>query len=111
MYMLWPHGRSEPHIPSRPQAYSLSTIVSEDMDKARQLVEMDGPLGDSGWSWFRNAVVPDGMFVRSAAHPHGSAPLAPSIIPRQLASIFPAVGNWATWSLHRSTGGEDSAQR
>ncbi|HET6178580.1 MAG TPA: GNAT family N-acetyltransferase [Candidatus Sulfotelmatobacter sp.] len=63
MYMLWPQGRAEPDIPSIPKAYSLSMIVSEDIDKTRSVIEIDGPLSDSGWSWFRNAVVPDGMFV------------------------------------------------
>jgi len=37
--------------------------VSEEIDKARSVVEIDGPLGDSEWSRFRNAIVPDGMFV------------------------------------------------
>ena len=62
MYMLWPHG----HMPASltiPPAYSLSTIMSEDIDKARPVIEIDGPLTDSGWNWFRNAVVPDGIFV------------------------------------------------
>jgi mycothiol synthase len=38
-------------------------VLSEDVDKARPLVEIDGPLTDSGWSGFRDAVVPDGMFI------------------------------------------------
>ena len=63
MYMLWPHGRPVPSIPSISAPYSLSTIVNEDIDKARSLIETDGPLSDSGWSCFRDVVVPDGMFV------------------------------------------------
>jgi mycothiol synthase len=63
MYMIWPHGRSAPVVPQVPAAYSLFTIASEDIDKMRPVIEMDGPLTDSGWSWFRDAVVPDGGFV------------------------------------------------
>ena len=63
MYMLWPHGRSTPVVPPIPVAYNLSTIVSEDIDKARPLIEIDGPLSDSAWNQFRDAVVPDGIFV------------------------------------------------
>jgi len=63
MYMLWPRGRSAPALPAIPAAYSLLTIASEEIDKARPVIEMDGPLSDGAWSWFRNSVVPDGMFV------------------------------------------------
>jgi mycothiol synthase len=63
MYMLWPQGRSAPSLPSIPEAYRLFSIASEDLDKARAVVEIDGSLGHSEWSWFRDAVVPDGMFV------------------------------------------------
>ena len=63
MYMLWPHGRPTPAIPSIPVAYSLSMVVSEDIDKARPVIEIGGSLSYSEWTRFRNAVVPDGMFV------------------------------------------------
>lgn len=63
MYMLWPHRRSTPEIPSIPAAYSLSVVASEDLEKGRTIIELDGPLSDAGWTWFRNAVVPDGMIV------------------------------------------------
>jgi mycothiol synthase len=63
LYMLWPYGRRLPVIPAIPIAYSLSMVVSEHIDNVRPLIEMDGPLSDSGWSRFRDAVVPDGMFV------------------------------------------------
>ena len=63
MYMLWPLSRPLPAIPAIPTAYSLSILVSEDIDNARALVEIDGRLSDPGWSQFRDAVVPDGMFV------------------------------------------------
>jgi mycothiol synthase len=63
MYMLWQHGRPLPSIPAIPMAYSLSMVASEDIDHARPIIETDGPLSDSGWSRFRDAVVPDGMFV------------------------------------------------
>ena len=63
MYMLWPHSRPLPAIPTIPAAYSLSIVVSEEIDNARALVEIDGRLSDPGWSQFRDAVVPDGMFV------------------------------------------------
>ena len=63
MYMLGPHGRPLPVIPAIPMTYSLSMVVSEEIDNARPVIEMDGPLSDSGWSRFRDAVVPDGMFV------------------------------------------------
>src|SRR5215472_7580835 len=63
MYMLWPDGRPVPAIPAIPAPYSLSTVVSEDIDDVRPVIEVDGPLSDSGWSQFRDAVVPDGMFV------------------------------------------------
>src|SRR5215469_11638926 len=63
MYMLWPDGRSAPSLRAVPVAYSLTTIASEDIDKARLVIEIDGPLSDSAWSQFRDAVVPDGMFV------------------------------------------------
>jgi mycothiol synthase len=63
MYMLWPDGRPVPAIPAIPAPYSLSTVVSEDIDHVRPVIEVDGPLSDSGWSQFRDAVVPDGMFV------------------------------------------------
>ena len=62
MYMLW-QGHSPRANPPIPVAYSISSIVSEDMDKARPIIEMDGELSDSAWSQFRDAVVPDGMFV------------------------------------------------
>ena len=62
MYMLW-QGHSPRAIPPIPVAYSLSPIVSEDMDNARPFIELDGPRSDSAWSQFRDAVVPDGMFV------------------------------------------------
>ena len=63
MYMLWPLSRPLPAIPPIPMAYSLFMVVSEDIDNARALVEIDGRLSDPGWSQFRDAVVPDGMFV------------------------------------------------
>src|SRR5215471_2033102 len=63
MYMLWLRGRSAPALPPIPAAYNLLTIASEEIDKARPVIEMDGPLGDGAWSRFRNSVVPDGMFV------------------------------------------------
>src|SRR5262249_15672774 len=63
MYMLWPHGHPMPSIPSIPVAYSLFTIGNEENEKARHVIEIAGPLSDSEWRWFRNAVVPDGMFV------------------------------------------------
>ena len=63
MYMLWPLSRPLPAIPAIPTAYSLSILVSEDIDNARTLVEIDGRLSDPGWRQFRDAVVPDGMFV------------------------------------------------
>ena len=63
MYMLWRHGPSAASIPSIPAAYRLSVIVSEDIDKVRPVIEMDGPLSDAGWRQFCDAVVPDGMFV------------------------------------------------
>jgi mycothiol synthase len=63
MYMLWPHGRSLPDIPAIPASYSLSVVVSEDIDDARHVIEIDGTLSNSAWSRFRDAVVPDGMFV------------------------------------------------
>ena len=63
MYMLWPPERPTPALPSIPGAYKLFTIASENIDKARSVVEMDGALSDSGWSQFRNSVVPEGMFV------------------------------------------------
>jgi len=63
MYMLWPDGRSAPSLPAVPVAYSLTTIASEDIDKARRVIEIDGSLSDSAWSQFRDAVVPDGIFV------------------------------------------------
>lgn len=63
MYMLWPLGRPSPALPPIPTAYSLSTVASEDIDKARSVVEMDGPLSDDAWSWFRNSITPDGLFV------------------------------------------------
>src|SRR5262249_26682470 len=63
MYMLWARGRSIPVIPPIPAAYSLCTVVSEDIDKVRPVVEIEGPLGDSVWARFRDAVVPDGIFV------------------------------------------------
>ena len=62
MYMLW-QGHSPPAIPPIPVAYSLFLIASEDIDTARPVIEMDGALSDSAWSQFRDAVVPDGMFV------------------------------------------------
>ena len=62
MYMLW-QGHSPPAIPPIPVAYSLSLIASEDIDTARPVIEIDGALSDSAWSQFRDAVVPDGMFV------------------------------------------------
>ena len=63
MYMVWPHERPVPSVPSIPVGYRLRTIVSEEIDKGRPVIETDGLLSDSEWSWFRNAVVPDGMFV------------------------------------------------
>jgi mycothiol synthase len=63
MYMLWPHGRALPDVPPIPVAYSLSVVQSENIDIARPIIETDGLLSDSGWSRFRDAVVPDGMFV------------------------------------------------
>jgi mycothiol synthase len=63
MYMLWPHGRSMPAVSPISAAYGLSMIASEDINKARPVVEMDGPLSDSAWDRFRSSVVPDGMFV------------------------------------------------
>lgn len=63
MYMLWPAGRSTPALPPILTTYSLLTIASENMDKARPVVEMDGVLSDVAWNRFRNSVVPDGMFV------------------------------------------------
>src|SRR5215471_9809196 len=63
MYMLWPHGHSMPVISPIPAAYSLSLVASEDIDKARPVVEIDGPLSDAAWDQFHNTIVPDGMFV------------------------------------------------
>jgi ribosomal protein S18 acetylase RimI-like enzyme len=63
MYMLWPQERPTPALPSIPDAYNLFRIASEDIDKARSVVEMDGALSDSEWNRFRNSVLPDGMFV------------------------------------------------
>lgn len=63
MYMLWPQDRPTPALISNPAGYNLSVVLSEDMDKARPLIEMDGPLTDSGWRRFLDSVVPDGMFV------------------------------------------------
>ena len=63
MYMLWPEGRPLPAISAIPAPYSLSIVASEDIDRARALIETDGPLSDSGWSRFCDAVVPDGVFV------------------------------------------------
>ena len=63
MYMLWPHGRPMTAIPSIPLTYSLSMVTSEDMDKVRPVIEIDGSLSNTEWTRFRNAVVPDGMFV------------------------------------------------
>src|SRR5215470_2320662 len=63
MYMLWPRRLSAPALPPIPAAYNLLAIASEEFDKARPVIEMDGPLSDGAWSWFRNSVVPDGMFV------------------------------------------------
>jgi len=63
MYMLWPQDGFVPASTSISAGYRLSIVSSEDMDKARPLIEMDGPLTDSGWQRFLNSVVPDGMFV------------------------------------------------
>jgi hypothetical protein len=42
MYMLWPQGRPMPEIPSIPTGYNLSVIASEDIDRARGVVEIRG---------------------------------------------------------------------
>jgi mycothiol synthase len=63
MYMLWPQENPLPAIPAIPAAYSLSTVVSEKIEDARPVIEMDGPLSDAAWRQFRDAVVPDGTFV------------------------------------------------
>jgi mycothiol synthase len=63
MYMLWPHGRSAPALAPLPEAYNLVTIVSEEIDKARPVAEIDGLVDDREWSRFRNTIVPDGLFV------------------------------------------------
>ena len=63
MYMLWPHGRCAPDVPSLPAAYRLCTIASERLDEARAVVEIDGSLSDSQWRRFCDSVVPDGLFV------------------------------------------------
>src|SRR6516162_11500466 len=63
MYMVWPHGRPMPPVPPISPAYLLSKVVSEDIDHTRPLIETDGSLSDLAWSRFRDAVVPDGMFV------------------------------------------------
>jgi GNAT superfamily N-acetyltransferase len=52
-----------PAIPSIPTGYNLSVIASEDIDKARGVVEIEGLLGESEWNRYRNGVVPDGTFV------------------------------------------------
>lgn len=52
-----------PVISPIPAAYSLSLVASEDIDKARPVVEIDGPLSDAAWDQFHNTIVPDGMFV------------------------------------------------
>jgi GNAT superfamily N-acetyltransferase len=63
MYMLWPHGRTTPAIPSISEAYELTTTASENIDKARPLIELDGVLSDAEWNRMRNAIVPDGIFA------------------------------------------------
>jgi mycothiol synthase len=63
MYMLWPEGRATPVVPPISVDYSLFALASEDIDKARPIIEIDGPLRDSAWNQFRDAVVPDGIFV------------------------------------------------
>jgi mycothiol synthase len=63
MYMLWPHGRSMPNVPPLPSNYKLSIVASEDMAQARAVIEIDGLLSDRAWTLFRDAVVPDGLFV------------------------------------------------
>jgi ribosomal protein S18 acetylase RimI-like enzyme len=52
-----------PPIPPIPDAYSLCTVGSEDIDHARPIIETDGTVSDPGWRQFRDAVVPDGLFV------------------------------------------------
>ncbi|HXB67201.1 MAG TPA: GNAT family N-acetyltransferase [Candidatus Acidoferrales bacterium] len=63
MYMLWPHQRGLPDVPSFPPAYRLYTVASERLDEARAVVETDGAMSDSEWRRFCDSVVPDGLFV------------------------------------------------
>jgi mycothiol synthase len=63
MYMLWPHDRTLPEVPSLPPAYRLCTVANERLDEARAVVEIDGAVSDSQWRRFCDSVVPDGLFV------------------------------------------------
>jgi len=93
MYMLWPHGHPMPSIPSIPVAYSLFTIVNEETDKARHVIEIDGPLsailsgGGSATQSYRTGC----LSFRNAPPPPGLAPSALSIIRWQPATISRAA--------------------
>jgi mycothiol synthase len=63
MYMLWPHGRSLPDVPAVPPAYRICALADERLDDARAVIETDGAMNDSQWGRFRDAVVPQGLFV------------------------------------------------
>jgi ribosomal protein S18 acetylase RimI-like enzyme len=63
MYMIWEHTASTPVLPPIPRSYDLFAVASENVDKARSIIELDGPLSDHAWGHFRDAIVPDGLFV------------------------------------------------
>jgi ribosomal protein S18 acetylase RimI-like enzyme len=63
MYMLWPHDRPTPQVPTLAAGFRLRILAPEHLDQARQTVEIDGALSHTQWSRFRDQILPDGLFV------------------------------------------------
>jgi GNAT superfamily N-acetyltransferase len=63
MYMLWTHTQEARGPAPLPPGYVMRPIPSEEIDRARPVVEIDGVLTDSQWNGFRDRIVPDGLFT------------------------------------------------
>jgi GNAT superfamily N-acetyltransferase len=48
---------------SLPPTFDIQPISNERLHVARAIVELDGPLSESAWRSFSDAVLPDGLFV------------------------------------------------
>ena len=62
MYMIWSHRRAAPLVPELSPGYKLRAVVSQQIEIAREVIEIDGVLTDQQWKDFSDRVLPDGLF-------------------------------------------------